>query len=227
MSALLEYLQIKDRASYKQWCLRNHPDKRPDDTDATRKFQEVGAEWRRVYEASSAKHQSSPAKHQSRPQQQSESGRPQKKPRPDAGPTSMDYMNHTDKCMQTGIHGTKHGWCWRKRELGHQHCYYHMPGTDHMRFTNLPPHKLFSPFHMFHKEGGLFRAERSANSCEAKCANGMWCIRPKRSGIAFCHGHDPSNQCGHPTKSGKLCTRPKKKGEPRCALHCGIPSQSL
>lgn len=47
---MLEELGITDKASYRRWCRENHPDKNKDDPEATKRFQEVSAEWRRVHE---------------------------------------------------------------------------------------------------------------------------------------------------------------------------------
>ena len=49
MSSLLRFLGIVDKKDFHKWCLENHPDKRPNDPDATRRFQEVNAEWNGVH----------------------------------------------------------------------------------------------------------------------------------------------------------------------------------
>ena len=61
MSALLSYLKIVDTKTYRAWCLANHPDKCPasERAEATRKFQEVGAEFDRVYKKDSKRSASS------------------------------------------------------------------------------------------------------------------------------------------------------------------------
>lgn len=213
MASLLRFLGITDKKSYHAWCLNNHPDKRSDDPDATRKFQEVSAAWRQ-FDLSPAKtkyRQPSPAGKRPRPKQP-QSNHQQR--------YAQAYAEHVQKrCKQTEINGTECGWCYRNKSTGSGgYCFYHMPGTDHMKYADRGPSEMFGRLWALNKHN-FFEAERTVNTCKAKRADGRWCTKVRSAGSDFCNVHNPDNRCGHPTKSGKPCTRPKSKGRDVCAQH--------
>jgi hypothetical protein len=177
-SVLLDYVKITDRASYKQWCLANHPDKLPNDPDATRKFQEVGAEWRRI---NNNKPTSSSVPKTSRPA-------PARK---HTKPTNTFF----NAAFFTGIHrggcpavveGTHQNKCYKKPTIHTRpYCFFHMPNTDHMKFVDIPPHEFFGLFDDFN------RTTRTSNMCESKCKSGRFCTKAKVVGQSVCRVHHP------------------------------------
>jgi hypothetical protein len=210
-STILFVLNITDKRSYHAWCLENHPDKRPNDPHATRRFQEVGAEWRRVNEQHGGPTGAPPP--QPKPKPKPPPAPPKPKPTPLAHPR--------DRCSQTGVN-THSGRCSRKKYKNAQHCFYHMPGTDHMRFVDngVLHQDFFGPFYMFEN---IFKAERTEKTCESKCVDQKWCTKLKTTGSKFCTTHDPNRVlCGHPTKSGSSCIRTKTKHGHWCSQHTNV-----
>jgi len=170
-SALLDFLQITDRKAYLTWCLANHPDKRPEDADATRKFAEVGSEWRRV-----------------QPQAPNPQAPKPQAPNPQAPNPFRRWNFHNGGdvvCCAAHVPGTHQNKCYKKVYGLAKHCFYHLPGTSNMRFVDLPPSEFFGLME------DLFRAERTDATCETRCKNGRFCTSKKTRGKLTCSSHDP------------------------------------
>lgn len=170
MSALLDYLNIADKKSYQKWALDNHPDKRPLDPDAARKFQEVSAEWQ---------------KQQVRLKRKSETPYHPSSPRPAKEPSFNEFMarmhSSLNKHCKQPVAGVAGGMCLRERNNG-DYCFWHQPGTDHLKFVDEPDTDFF---------GKLFdiQGDRTAETCEERCANGKFCHGKKARGETSCGIH--------------------------------------
>lgn len=212
MSSLLKYLNIFDAKSYHKWCLENHPDKRPGDPDATRKFQEVSAAWASSQTAASAPHRAEPSTSSSRAPPAAAAA---------FGATKLLREQHVrQKCSKTGIRGTRLGWCYRNKQHNSVYCFYHEPNTDNLKYAySTDPVKMFGPFCMFEKPN-IFAPERTNKTCKTKCVNGNWCTKTSMHGKDYCNTHDPNAEtCQQTTKSGKPCTRKAIKGQIFCGQH--------
>lgn len=173
MSALLRYLNITDVKSYREWALKNHPDKKPGDSEATHRFQEVSAEF--------AKHHGN----------QTQSPPPPKKraryttPAPDSMNNMFAYMFVADphKWCHVRVKGTPNNLCFRKpHRKGATTCFYHMPMTDHLKYVEGDPVEFFGRLFMI-------KGERTAEMCTAKTKKGTYCRKAKAAGSGVCKLH--------------------------------------
>jgi len=164
MSALLRYLKITDVKSYHEWAKSNHPDKRPDDPEATHRFQEVSAEFQRQYGAPPTATATS-------------------SPHSDVEKMSMAmFAAEPHKWCRARAPG-RTGLCFRKpHKPGATTCFYHMPGTDHLKYVEGDPYEFFTRIFMIN-------GERTAQMCTAKTKRGTYCRKRKVPGSDTCTTH--------------------------------------
>jgi hypothetical protein len=203
MSALLSFLNIVDKKTFRQWSLKNHPDKCSADQreEATRKFQEVGAEYARVYEgdagraATPSSSSAPPSSHRKRPHPTSYTAPPKAKW---SDPFMANRMSAEElRNMYAGttrcgvkITGAPFGSCCLHRLPGKKTCFYHEPETDHLRFVDRPG--------MFTNLIYSWKA-RTSNMCTVKATSGRFCTKNKMKGKEEC--------CMHHRLRGAIPTR--------------------
>lgn len=182
---LLRFVGITDHKSYLAWCAQNHPDKKPGDADATRKFQEVQQEYNTYQKAGSSS--------QPRAAASSQPGAAA------AGRTSgqaagipkhnMDafFAAQRKSCCGVPVSGTTAGYCHMKKLSGHNTCFYHIPGTDHLKYLDpdTSPRKFFDVFCGIRTS----KPARTFSTCTRRGKSGNWCTSLKMEGEEYCRAH--------------------------------------
>lgn len=171
-SPLLSVFKIHDSKSYKAWCLKNHPDKKPGDPDATRVFQEVQREYRTFTTGQPSASQCT---------------------KPQRGYTKdsegiHDFMKaqRSSRCG-VAVPGTTGGYCHMMKLSGYKTCFYHIPGTDHLKFLN-PGERPESRFNILGNFAS-YNPVRTYSMCTARSKTGNWCTSAKVLGKETCKKH--------------------------------------
>lgn len=157
MSSLLRVLGITDAATYKAWCRDNHPDKKPNDPDATRVFQEVQADYRKHISGEGG---GAAAASKTAP-----------KPHTHSTPKVPVFVSFPKDGCGVHVSGTTGNVCHLKKLPGHSRCFYHLPGTNNIRFLN-PDEEEADVCEML----SFFRKKpRTFATCTARTPSGKWC----------------------------------------------------
>ena len=207
-SALLGYLNITDTKSYRAWCLANHPDKCRADPTATERFQQVSAEFARcstdphpprAAASAAPKARSGGGASKAAPKARSGGGASKAAPKDARGSndvwSNMAAATHAhNKYCNARVAGTAGNKCHRPRHKDCPTCYYHMPGTDHMRFVEDDPANFFNGLLLrrITDPNHFFRRARDDRMCTARTKDGRFCSGYRvKGGGDVCGVHAP------------------------------------
>lgn len=157
MAELLEYFEIMDERSYHKWCLQHHPDRRPNDPDASRQFQIVSKAWHEKKDA--------PCRVVYMTQQ-------------DLDDLSARVAAMDRRCKAC-VKGTVSDRCWRYPVVGTEYCFYHQPGTAHTAFVDDHASLFFAASSTMH-------FDRSDKTCTARLSNNRFCNRFRSEKSLYC-----------------------------------------
>lgn len=168
MSSLLRFLGITDSKSYHAWLLVNHPDKLLNGGDGAslERVKEVNNEYTRVYKNSPA------------------APRPASTPTPTlptASKQRAQWSWQSDNTCGARVQGLQSG-CQLRLNPGCTTCFYHMPGTDHLKYAQNTAR--------FSSMGRLKYPIHTIHHCTAKKATGGgYCFKIKKRGMQRCAMH--------------------------------------
>lgn len=175
---LLRFVGITNHKSYRDWCVQNHPDKKPGDADATRKFQEVQQEYNAYQKALTDAVK-----------------RPGASSQPSAAGRASSHTHNMDAFFQAqrksscgvSVSGTTAGYCHMKKLNGHSTCFYHIPDTDHLKYLDpdTSPRRFFDVFCGIRNS----TPARTFSTCTRRSKNGKWCTSLKMEGEEYCRAH--------------------------------------
>jgi hypothetical protein len=173
MSSLLTFLNITNDATYRAWCLKNHPDKRPD-ADAVRQFQEVSGDYNKYIRG-----KTTPAGKTPPPTSKATTAPAGKTPPPRSG-----HVFYSRVPYQCGAHVPGLGSC-RLRTLRAGRCFYHEK-PENLRFVE-GDHVRF--FMMNPIDQVLYGGMRNRDMCTARNKTGKFCRKKKKQGLEVCCRH--------------------------------------
>lgn len=200
---LLRYCSITDKNSYHRWCLENHPDKNPNDPDATRKFQEVQAEYRKYpVDPPCSKSYTAPRRTEPAPKPKSSQKPPGwykpsfQRPKRDAFWKQTFNMfaraaaaEHEKKNKCTHRLATSTGFCHRPKHTGYETCFYHIQDSNNERFLDYIEDldTAFGPFNAWASKN----CNRDTTMCTKKTSKeGTYCrLKKCATSNFYCSRH--------------------------------------
>jgi hypothetical protein len=148
--ALLLEHGVTDSKSWRTWLLRYHPDKNPGDEKAGPLFAKMHSAWK------------------------SKLRTPAAAPRRRRRRLPSVTRDLTGRCTVI-VRGPRDVRC---SMTGTPTCFYHMPGTDHLKYCDGNPSIFFS----------VPRDQRDATMCTRK-SRGRWCTSTRHEDTFFCLEH--------------------------------------